>query len=256
MQRSALIFVVITLCCLSTALYGGVVLSENFDELTPREGATLVGAFSTINGTNVDIVANGGIFGYLCQAPESGNCIDMDGGYAWGNPQGQLQSNMLFPTGSYFLSFDLIGSQRGDTASTTVTFGNYNQTFTLTSNDDIGGIVVNQPVRLRSPGYLLFVSDTPGQIGDLLDNVVVTTAGIRLRSRPACSLWGLRFWLLSVSVAGDRIESPPARIMLLRSAGTSTPTMPPRSWLETVARLQLPRVSPSQVLLWVGPHGS
>ena len=116
-----------------------------------------------------------GIFGFLCQPPESGNCIDMDGGRGSGDPQGQLQSNMLFPAGSYLLSFDLIGSQRGTTAATTVTFGNYNQTFTLMSNDDSSGIVVNQPVTLNSPGYLLFASDTPGAIGDLLDNVVVST---------------------------------------------------------------------------------
>lgn len=136
-----------------------------------------VGAFSAINDTNVDIVANGGIFGHLCQPPESGNCVDMDGTYGYpGDPQGQLQSNMLFPAGSYLLSFDLIGSQRGPTAATTVTFGNYNQTFTLTSTDDTSGIVVNQLVTLNSSGYLLFVSDTPGQIGDLLDNVVVSTA--------------------------------------------------------------------------------
>jgi hypothetical protein len=174
MFRSSLILLVAFAFCASSSLYGGVLLNENFDELTPQEGATMVGAFTAINGTDVDIVANGGIFGYLCQPPESGNCIDMDGGYAWGNPQGQLQSNMLFPAGKYLLSFDLIGSQRGITASTTVTFGNYDQTFVLTSTDDITGIVVNEPVTLSAPGYLLFASNTPGQIGTLLDNVVVT----------------------------------------------------------------------------------
>ena len=172
MRRSSLILAGITLCFLSTSLYGGVyggvyrgvygvVLSENFDELTPQEGATLVGAFSTINGTNVDIVANGGIFGYLCQSPESGNCIDMNGGYPWGNPQGQLQSNMLFPAGSYLLSFDLIGSQRGTTAATTVTFGNYN-TFGVeavpeTTNVALavfGGMVVTAGVGSRVRRYL------------------------------------------------------------------------------------------------------
>jgi len=166
--------------------------SENFDELTPQQGVMSAGAFSTINNTNVDIVANGRIFGYLCQPPESGNCVDMDGTYDYpGDPQGQLQSNMLFPAGSYLLSFDLIGSQRGTTASTTVTFGNYNHEFTLASTDDTSGIVVNQLVTLSSPGYLLFVSDSPDQIGDLLDNVVVSTSS-RLRSRPACSSWDPR----------------------------------------------------------------
>jgi PEP-CTERM motif len=176
-MRRSLILAVITLCCLSTSLYGGVLLFETFNEMTgDYQGATLVDAFYTINNTNVDIVANGGIFGHLCQAPESYTCVDMDGGAGPGNPQGQLQSSMLFPAGNYLLSFDLIGSQRGTTAATTVTFGNYNQTFMLMSNDDSSGIVVNQPVTLNSPSYLLFTSDTPGDIGNLLDNVVVATA--------------------------------------------------------------------------------
>ena len=151
-------------------------LSENFDELTPAASATSVGDFSTIAGTNVDIVGglNGSFFPSLCVAPESGNCVDMDG--TGGNPQGQLQSNMLFAAGTYLLSFDLTGSQRGSTASTTVTFGNYDQEFTLTSADVTDGIVTNQLVTLSSPGYLLFASDTPGNVGDLLDDVVVSTA--------------------------------------------------------------------------------
>ena len=177
MRRWSLILAVFTMWCLSTPLYGGVLLFETFNEMTGNyQGATLVDAFHTINNTNVDIVANGGIFGNLCQPPESYTCVDMDGGAGPGNPQGQLQSNLLFPAGNYLLSFDLIGSQRGTTAATTVTFGNYNQTFTLTSNDDTSGIVVDQLVTLNSPGYLLFTSDTPGDVGNLLDNVVVETA--------------------------------------------------------------------------------
>jgi hypothetical protein len=157
-------------------LYGGVILVETFDETTgDDEGVTLADAFHTINNTNVDIVYNGGLFGSLCQPPEAHTCVDMDGGRGPGNPQGQLQSTMLFPAGSYLLSFDLIGSQRGPTAATTVIFGNYNQTFILTSSDDTSGIVLRQLVTLDSPGYLQFLSDTPGNIGNLLDNVVVET---------------------------------------------------------------------------------
>lgn len=150
-----------------------VILSENFDELTPQLTATSVGAFSTIGGTNVDIVG-GGVFGYLCVAPESGNCIDMNG--SGGNPQGQLQSNTSFAAGSYLLSFDLIGDQRGSTASVTVTFGNYDQVFTLPSGDNTDGIIVNQAVTLTTPGYLTFASDVGGNVGLLLDDVVVSTS--------------------------------------------------------------------------------
>jgi len=176
MRRSFWILTVVILCCFPASLYGGVVLWEIFDETTgDYQGATLVDAFHTINNTNVDIVYNGGLFGNLCQPPEAHTCVDMDGGAGPGNPQGQLQSSMLFPAGNYLLSFDLIGSQRGSTAATTVAFGNYNQTFTLTSYDDTSGIVTKQLVTLDSPGYLQFLSDTPGNIGNLLDNVVVET---------------------------------------------------------------------------------
>jgi hypothetical protein len=166
------IFLMLSLLTLvSLTCQAGVVLSENFDELSQQLSATSVGAFSTINGTNVDIV--GSSFG-LCNGPESGLCIDMNGSY--GNPQGQLQSTMVFAPGSYLLSFDLIGDQRGSTASVTVTLGNYNQTFTLASGDLSSGIVLNAPVTVTSPSQLLFVSDVPGNVGLLLDNVVVSTS--------------------------------------------------------------------------------
>jgi hypothetical protein len=162
----------------STPSQAAVLLSENFDELTPMLTATSVGAFHTINGTNVDIVGDS-LFGSLCAPPESGNCVDMDG--SGGNPQGQLQSNSEFtltPGITYFLSFDLIGSQRGITASTTVTFGPYVQTFTLASGDDTSGIVSNALITVTSPtsAFLTFTSNTPGDIGDLLDNVLITSA--------------------------------------------------------------------------------
>jgi hypothetical protein len=152
-----------------------VVLSENFDELTTGLGVTSAGAFSTINGTNVDIVGPSNGFGALCAAPESGNCIDMNG--SGGNPQGQLQSNTEFSAGTYLLSFDLVGSGRGSTASVTVTFGSYDEMFTLASGDTTDGIVTDASVTLTSPGYLLFASDTTGDVGLVLDDVVVATPG-------------------------------------------------------------------------------
>jgi hypothetical protein len=171
--------VVLGLC---TSAHASTVLSENFDELTPVETATSVGAFSTIGGTNVDILG-GSLFGSLCVSPESGNCVDLNG--TGGNPQGQLQSNMLFSAGTYLLSFDLIGSERGSTESATVTFGSYDQTFTLGSSDTTDGIVTNQVVTLSSPGNLLFASDVTGDIGLLLDNVVVSTASVSTVPEPS-----------------------------------------------------------------------
>src|SRR5580658_5047401 len=112
---------------LASALYLGAsakagtvtIFSENFDELTPGPGQSNVGGLSTIGGTNIDIVGdmNGSYFPSLCVAPESGNCVDLDGSIVMGadsNTVGQLQSNtgLTLGPGMYTLSFDLIGSQR------------------------------------------------------------------------------------------------------------------------------------------------
>jgi hypothetical protein len=162
---------------LPAAGQAATLLDENFNELTPMLAVTSAGAFSTINGTNVDIVG-GALFGNLCVAPEGGNCIDMDG--SGGLSQGVLRSNTAFtlePGVNYFLSFDLIGSQRGNTASTTVSFGPYDKTFTLASGDVSGGIVSDLRVTVSKPTttYLMFTSNTPGNVGNLLDNVLVTS---------------------------------------------------------------------------------
>lgn len=152
--------------------------SENFNGLTPSLTATSVGGFSAINGTNVDILG-GPVFGSLCAAPESGNCVDLNG--TGGNSQGVLSSNSAFsltPGVTYTLSFDLIGSGRGVTSSTTVSFGPYSKTFTLSSSDVSSGIV-SVPVSVSSPttANLKFASNTAGNMGALLDDVVLTSDG-------------------------------------------------------------------------------
>lgn len=152
------------------------IFAENFDELTPQLDVTSVGPFHAIDGTNVDIVGDG-VYGELCQPPTSGNCIDLDG--TDGDSQGVLQTVngiMLQPGTNYYLSFDLIGSQRGNTTSATVDFGPYHRTFVLTSNDDSSGIVTNALVTVNTEtmAFLTFTSNTPGNVGTLLDNVSIS----------------------------------------------------------------------------------
>jgi hypothetical protein len=57
-----------------------------------------------------------------------------------------------------------------------VSFGNYNQTFTLTSGDTLTGNVVNQLVTLNAAGYLTF-SDLNGNTnqGSVLNTVGVAS---------------------------------------------------------------------------------
>lgn len=145
-------------------------ISENFDALTPSLNATNLGPFLTVTGGSVDVVG-GALFGNLCVPPESGNCVDMDGTT---NAAGQITSKTLtLAPGIYTLSFDLIGSQRGLATSTTVTLGSlFNQTLNLPSSDVTSGIV-NDTFTVGAPTdvVLIFTSNTPGNIGALLDNV-------------------------------------------------------------------------------------
>jgi hypothetical protein len=146
-------------------------INENFNELTPGLSYSgNIGAFHVTSG-NVDVVG-GAVYGYLCVTPESGNCVDLDG-----SAQGQISSSLLtLAPGTYTLSFDLIGSQRGYTTSTTVTLGSlYDQTFVLTSGDVTSGIV-NTTITVGATTVvpLIFTSNTPGNNGALLDNVSLT----------------------------------------------------------------------------------
>lgn len=154
------------------------ILNENFDELNAQLGITSAGAFSAIDGTNVDIVGNSNGWGFLCGGPESGNCIDLAG--SGGNPQGILASGLvlLTPGNNYYLSFDLIGSDRGQTSSTTVTFANYARTFVLGSSDTTSGVVNSALITVSSPTQtqLIFTENTPGQVGNVLDNVLLTSS--------------------------------------------------------------------------------
>jgi hypothetical protein len=187
MRPPALALITVAFFGLTASLHASTILNENFNELTPLLSATSVGAFTAINGTNVDIVG-GSLYGSLCVAPEGGNCIDMDGSF--GNPVGQLQSNQLFAAGTYDLSFDLIGNQRGSNAATTVTFGNYDTEFSLGSTDTTSGIVVDELVTLTSPDYLDFTSNDPAgdDEGTLLDNVVVSTVSTTVTPEPSALL--------------------------------------------------------------------
>jgi hypothetical protein len=147
-------------------------INENFNELPTALNATNLGAFTVTSGT-VDVVG-GTLFGSLCAAPESGNCVDLDGSNA-----GQISSaNLTLTPGTYILSFDLIGSQRGGNTSTTVTLGSlYAQTFFLSSSDVTSGIVdatINVGTTTVAP--LIFTSNTPGVGGALLDNVSLVSS--------------------------------------------------------------------------------
>jgi hypothetical protein len=158
-----------------------IVFSENFDATTATLGLTTAGAFSAINGTNVDVVGAGNGWGFLCAGPESGNCVDMGG--SGGNAFGQIEltTPLNLAAGTYNLSFDLIGSGRGETTSTTVEFGSYSHTFVLTGSDYASGVIINQAVTVTGgPTQLEFINNgiSDANVGALLDNVEITSPAV------------------------------------------------------------------------------
>lgn len=166
-------------------------ISENFNAVTPALNASNIGSFFTVTSGTVDIVG-GGLFGYLCVTPAAGNCLDMDGS---NGAAGQISSAMMtLAPGTYTLSFDLIGSHRDVTTSTTVALGSlFNQTFNLTSSDVTSG-VVNHTITVSAPttAALVFTSNTPGNIGAVLDNVTFAPASVVTTPEPTTlSLLGI-----------------------------------------------------------------
>ncbi len=180
MKRIYLLLVAAVLCGIAAYLRMPTTeLSENFDGVKPELAVVEAGVFHTINGTNVDVLGSG-LNANLCSPPETGNCVDLGG--TGGNPQGILQSVQqiaLEPGKEYRLSFQLIGSQRGNATSTTVSFGPYQQTFDLAPGDNKSGIVKNAAVTVNDAqsAYLTFTSGTKTEDGALLDNVSVTSVG-------------------------------------------------------------------------------
>jgi PEP-CTERM motif len=60
-------------------------------------------------------------------------------------------------------------------------------TFTLASGDDTSGIVSDALVTVSKPttAYLTFASNTAGNVGNVLDNVLVTSGGSSAVPEPA-----------------------------------------------------------------------
>ena len=137
---------------------------------------TTVGNFNVLAPTNVDLLGPGTNqnYGYLC-APGVSQCVDLNG--SGGTSSGSLESNMFFAPGQYLLSFNLIGSGRGPTTSTLVSFGDYYQTFTLASGDNTTGVISNQLVMVTGEGSYFTFEDMNGNtnIGSVLNSASVAT---------------------------------------------------------------------------------
>jgi hypothetical protein len=209
MSRTLTIYPIL-FTALTLSATAGTIVSENFDSVTAQLGLTSAGVFQAYNGTNIDIVGASNGYPTLCAGPASGNCLDLDG--SGGNPQGMIRlinAITLQPGVNYYLSFDLIGSGRGVTTSTSVSFGSYSQDFTLTANDLTSGVVTNQLVTVNAPtmANLVFQSNTPGQIGAVLDNVTITSALAEKTAVPEPGTMGLMLALAATAWFVKRVSA-------------------------------------------------
>ena len=181
-------------------IFGGnldpIFFQDNFDSYSTGtyNNPSTPGPNWTVNGS-IDVVG-GAFFGGLVVGDESGNAIDLNG-----SSQGGLTSLAIFlAPGTYTLTFDLNGSQRGIATSTTVTLGSFvNSTINQNSADLGTGITYNFTVLTGTSANLVFASNTPGAVGSLLDNVVLSgtlstpepsTFGLMLGAIPI--LWAVR----------------------------------------------------------------
>jgi PEP-CTERM motif len=185
MKRIFLIYIFAFVLCFAVTLNASVIFSENFESTPLGLTLTTAGQFSAINGTNIDVVSAANGWAFLVVPPEAGQVVDMAG--TGGDYYGWLQSvPITLNPGAYYLSFDLVGSQRGATTSTTVDLAPmggpalYSQAFTLASGDDTSGIVSNALVTVSGAPetvYLTYIltSTSQANVGSLLDNVTITT---------------------------------------------------------------------------------
>jgi hypothetical protein len=152
---------------LSAGAQAATVYSDNFDGNTPASNLTPAGW--SISGGSVDIVGPG----YFDMLPGNGGYVDLDGSTG---SAGLLFTNVVgSASGTYTVTFDLAGNQRGSTESVLVTFGTTTQTFTLNSSDPFAAYSLTTSA--SSGPLLLSFQDVNSHdnIGALLDNVSVSS---------------------------------------------------------------------------------
>jgi len=167
------------------AAAGQILLQDNFD--ADAQVLNWVGDSvftSTAAPASVDLIGTG----FFDFQPGHGNYVDLDGSSGNGHePAGQLTSALSFGPGSYTLTFDLAGNQRGAASqSTTVSLGDFSATYgPLLSGVNFTTQTVN--FTTTTAGHLIFTEHGPSdQQGNLLDNVTLSTGGV-----PEPASWAL-----------------------------------------------------------------
>ena len=146
------------------------VFSDNFNaDVNGLNTVSFVGGWSVANGT-VDTIGSPPPFFDLI--PGNGHYIDLDGST---RDAGEFSKALLLTGGvTYTASFDLAGSQRGDSNIVDVAFGTTLNAYTLASADPLGTASLVFTPGTTGLYSLSFANRGGDNIGALLDNVNVT----------------------------------------------------------------------------------
>lgn len=164
----------LTAALLSVGANAGVIFIDNFDTEAGAAGNSITSytGFTnwTVSNGTVDVVANSNGWGITCTGG-SGKCVDLDGSN--GNA-GILTSSLLsLGAGTYSLSFDISGNQRGGAAdSFTLALGGFlNESFNLTAAAPWQTVTRTFTVLGDSANNIIFNHAGGDNIGIMLDNV-------------------------------------------------------------------------------------
>lgn len=158
----------------SVGANAGIIFQDNFDAEAGAAGTSTLNynAFSnwSVSGGSVDVVANTNGWGITC-AGGSGKYVDLDG--SSGNA-GILTSSLLsLAAGTYNLSFDISGNQRGGSAdSFTLALGGFlSESFTLSPTAPWQTVTRSFTVGSNTANSIVFNHAGGDNIGIMLDNV-------------------------------------------------------------------------------------
>ena len=148
------------------------VFSDDFNtDATGLNQTVFNGGWTVLSGS-VDVIGNG----FYDFFPSNGNYIDLDGSTTLsGSFDNQIP---LGATTEYTLTFDLAGSQRGDTNTVDVIFGTTSASYTLASTDVFSTYMLSF-ITNGDANYQIFFKNNGGDnIGALLDNVNVSVSSV------------------------------------------------------------------------------
>jgi hypothetical protein len=168
----------------ATPSHAGILLSDNFNSENGGVGALNYTGFknwtvSTAPGMSgvgagygsVDLIGNGFYDFY----PGNGLYVDLDGST---NNAGVLATKQTFAAGTYDVSFNLAGNDRGAPNNTVVvTLGSYSTNLSIANNAPFSP-AYNLIINTTSPGQLSFHNLGGNNQGAILDNVAVSSVPV------------------------------------------------------------------------------